>query len=344
MTPAGAPSAADGRLRHLETHGWQITVTNDRRISGEATIEACSQELGGVVSLPEMLFAGSSVQLRHAASGWAIRFEALDALRAWRQEALPPLQVTVAEAWQHARKEEIKNQDASMLEYDWTFTTPYAGTLLHTASSGGGGGGDDSSSGGGGDGSSAGGDGGSSEQPPSKSTTLGESMSGQAQDQQPDDQPQSSAAAGTQQPGRQPRWQATAEQLDRGLLMARDPILFYADLPLYESELDDNGVCLLGVRLRVMPRCWFAMLRFWLRVDGCLIRLRETRLMCRWGGGGCPTLLHALQARPARAADSCALTPHQAPCRRSRRLHLQSTSWLSHQCLARTPAPARLQV
>ena len=32
-----------------------------------------------------------------------------------------------------------------------------------------------------------------------------------------------------------------------------------------------------------MPRCWFVLLRFWLRVDGVLVRLRETRLCCDFG-------------------------------------------------------------
>jgi type 2A phosphatase activator TIP41 len=30
-----------------------------------------------------------------------------------------------------------------------------------------------------------------------------------------------------------------------------------------------------------MPRCWLVLLRFWLRVDGCLVRLREVRHFCR---------------------------------------------------------------
>ncbi|GIL82295.1 hypothetical protein Vretimale_7260 [Volvox reticuliferus] len=76
-------------------------------------------------------------------------------------------------------------------------------------------------------------------------------------------------------------WQPTTEQIDRGLLMERDPILFYSEVPLYESDLDDNGVCSLTVKLRVMPRCWLVLLRLWIRVDGSLVRLRETRLFCR---------------------------------------------------------------
>ncbi|CAG9462936.1 unnamed protein product [Pedinophyceae sp. YPF-701] len=76
----------------------------------------------------------------------------------------------------------------------------------------------------------------------------------------------------------------TEAQIDRRMLMERDPILFYADVPLYESELDDSGVCSLSVKVRVMPKCWFVLLRFFLRVDGVLIRLRETRLFCKLEG------------------------------------------------------------
>ena len=30
----------------------------------------------------------------------------------------------------------------------------------------------------------------------------------------------------------------------------------------------------------MMPGCWLVLLRFWLRVDGVLVRLRETRYFC----------------------------------------------------------------
>ena len=64
------------------------------------------------------------------------------------------------------------------------------------------------------------------------------------------------------------------------MLTERDPIQMYDELTLYESELDDNGVAHLGLKVRVMPKCWYVLLRFWLRVDGVLIRLRETRFFC----------------------------------------------------------------
>jgi type 2A phosphatase activator TIP41 len=69
------------------------------------------------------------------------------------------------------------------------------------------------------------------------------------------------------------------------LLTARDPILFFDELTLYESELDDNGESSVTVKVRVMPKCWFVLLRFWMRCDGVAIRLRETRLFHAIGSG-----------------------------------------------------------
>jgi hypothetical protein len=76
-------------------------------------------------------------------------------------------------------------------------------------------------------------------------------------------------------------WEDTDERVDRGMLMERDPILFFDEMTLYESELDDNGEMSMSLKVRVMPRCWYVLLRFWMRVDGVLIRLRETRFFCR---------------------------------------------------------------
>ncbi|EPQ59182.1 TIP41-domain-containing protein [Gloeophyllum trabeum ATCC 11539] len=61
-------------------------------------------------------------------------------------------------------------------------------------------------------------------------------------------------------------------------LMRPDPILFYAEIPLFEDELHDNGSSNLLVRIRVMPTCVFILSRFTLRVDGVLFRTYDTRL------------------------------------------------------------------
>ena len=49
--------------------------------------------------------------------------------------------------------------------------------------------------------------------------------------------------------GAAPFWEETREGMDRSMLMARDPILFWDEVPLYESELDDNGVSQLRVKV-----------------------------------------------------------------------------------------------
>ncbi|KAG9011520.1 hypothetical protein FRB94_008089 [Tulasnella sp. JGI-2019a] len=61
-------------------------------------------------------------------------------------------------------------------------------------------------------------------------------------------------------------------------LARKDPILYYTEVPLFESELDDNGSSRLIVRLRVMPTCFFLLNRFFLRVDNVLFRVFDTRI------------------------------------------------------------------
>ncbi|EIN10995.1 type 2A phosphatase activator TIP41 [Punctularia strigosozonata HHB-11173 SS5] len=61
-------------------------------------------------------------------------------------------------------------------------------------------------------------------------------------------------------------------------LSRRDPILFYAEIPVFEDELHDNGASHLLVRIRVMPSCFFVLARFTLRVDNVLFRMHDTRI------------------------------------------------------------------
>ena len=49
------------------------------------------------------------------------------------------------------------------------------------------------------------------------------------------------------------RWQRSEQQIDRSALMTRDPILFYDDVPLHVSELDDNGLSQLTVKASIEP-------------------------------------------------------------------------------------------
>jgi type 2A phosphatase activator TIP41 len=90
-------------------------------------------------------------------------------------------------------------------------------------------------------------------------------------------------------------------EIDMAELTKRDPIQFYAEIPLYEDELHDNGASQLTVRVvsslgltyiypplsklqqRVMPSCFFVLSRFSLRVDHVLFRTYDTRLYHAFG-------------------------------------------------------------
>lgn len=96
--------------------------------------------------------------------------------------------------------------------------------------------------------------------------------------------------------------------VDYCLLRSRDqPILFYDEFVLYQvqhdflhcspfsiyllhcspiysistylqDDLEDCGEVTFEAKIRVMPSCWFVLSKLYLRVDGVLIRCRETRL------------------------------------------------------------------
>ncbi|XP_053305757.1 TIP41-like protein [Spea bombifrons] len=71
---------------------------------------------------------------------------------------------------------------------------------------------------------------------------------------------------------------STAERINTEKLKAREQIMFFEEVLLFEDELHDHGVSSLSVKIRVMPSGFFLLLRFFLRVDGVLIRMNDTRL------------------------------------------------------------------
>jgi len=75
----------------------------------------------------------------------------------------------------------------------------------------------------------------------------------------------------------------TDEQINVDKLKSQDPILHYDEMVLYEDELGDNGSSVLTARVRVMPSLFFALLRFWLRVDGVIYRASDVRLYHEFG-------------------------------------------------------------
>nr|XP_033798386.1 TIP41-like protein [Geotrypetes seraphini] len=70
----------------------------------------------------------------------------------------------------------------------------------------------------------------------------------------------------------------TTDRIDTEKLKAREQIQFFDEVLLFEDELHDHGVSSLSVKIRVMPSSFFLLLRYFLRVDGVLIRMNDTRL------------------------------------------------------------------
>jgi len=68
------------------------------------------------------------------------------------------------------------------------------------------------------------------------------------------------------------------EPIPLELLKRPDPILFFEEVVLYESELDDNGISLFSCKLRVMPDRMLLLCRLFMRLDNVLVRVRDTRI------------------------------------------------------------------
>ncbi|TGJ80577.1 hypothetical protein E0Z10_g8171 [Xylaria hypoxylon] len=70
----------------------------------------------------------------------------------------------------------------------------------------------------------------------------------------------------------------TNEPIPIELLKRRDPIQFFDDVMLYESELDDNGISILSVKLRVHDERMLLLCRLYMRLDNVVCRIRDTRI------------------------------------------------------------------
>ncbi|XP_068600826.1 TIP41-like protein [Brachionichthys hirsutus] len=92
----------------------------------------------------------------------------------------------------------------------------------------------------------------------------------------------------------------TTERIDLEKLKAREQIMFFDEVLLFEDELHDHGVSMISVKIRVMPTSFFLLMRFFLRVDGVLIRINDTRLYYEAGKG---YMLREFSMRESKIAD-----------------------------------------
>lgn len=80
----------------------------------------------------------------------------------------------------------------------------------------------------------------------------------------------------TDQPQRQ--LQDTHKTIPIELLKRRDPILFFDEVVLFESELDDNGISVYSAKLRVHEQRMLLLCRLFMRLDNVVVRIRDTRI------------------------------------------------------------------
>jgi type 2A phosphatase activator TIP41 len=90
---------------------------------------------------------------------------------------------------------------------------------------------------------------------------------------------------GTLQSSSNQNFVQTKESLPIALLSKPDPILFFSSVDLFEDELADNGMSILTVKVRVMPQRMLVLCRFFLRLDGVIFRIRDTRLYIEFATG-----------------------------------------------------------
>jgi hypothetical protein len=67
------------------------------------------------------------------------------------------------------------------------------------------------------------------------------------------------------------------EGIDFNMLRQREDILFFDEAILYQGDLEDCGEITLDYKVRVMPSCWFILVRLFLRVDDAETRIRSYR-------------------------------------------------------------------
>lgn len=70
----------------------------------------------------------------------------------------------------------------------------------------------------------------------------------------------------------------TKETIPFNKLSPENPVLKYWEVPLYDDELNDDGLSMGSFRFRVMKDCFFGLLRSYLRLDNVVIRIVDTRI------------------------------------------------------------------
>ncbi|KAI0841805.1 TIP41-domain-containing protein [Hypoxylon sp. FL0890] len=212
-------------------------------ISKAGPIDAMENSLG--IPVPEMIFGDNIVAIEHKPSGWKIEFNAYDALDAVDKTDKNMLQVAYAKSWSASREQTSAGIKDVVKPYDWSYSTTYKGTIYTSSSV-------------------------STPlappPPPTVATTLNTFGNGEA------------SKDVTEEKNNKLDFKPTDQTIPIELLKRRDPILFFDDVMLYESELDDNGISVLSVKVRVHEQRMLLLARLFMRLDNVIVRIRDTRV------------------------------------------------------------------
>jgi len=75
----------------------------------------------------------------------------------------------------------------------------------------------------------------------------------------------------------------TDESIPIERLIPPNPVIKFWDIPLYDDELNDNGITIANFRFRTMQDCFFGLLRNYQRIDNVCVRMIDTRIFHSYG-------------------------------------------------------------
>ncbi|KAI1772374.1 TIP41-domain-containing protein [Hypoxylon cercidicola] len=231
--------------------GRFVITSRKLPISKAGPIDAMERALG--IPVPEMIFGDNVVGVRHLPSGWGVEFNALDALDAVDKTDRNMLQVAYARSWSASREQTSAGIKDVVKPYDWSYSTTYRGTVVSAPSL-------------------------PPPPPPPTSTSTPAAVPTTTTHASTEASEEDATPQEERQKPLLPSFRPTDKPIPIELLKRRDPILFFDDVMLYESELDDNGISVLSVKVRVHERRMLLLARLFMRLDGVVVRVRDTRL------------------------------------------------------------------
>ncbi|KAL2752818.1 hypothetical protein ACRALDRAFT_2029957 [Sodiomyces alcalophilus JCM 7366] len=240
--PFPAPSLPDAVAAATTRHRQGNFVISTRKlpISKAGPIDQMTERLG--IPVPEMIFGDNLVSLTHEPTGWCLRFDAFDALDRVDKTDRNMLQVAYARDWSSSRENTTADIREVVKPYDWSYSTDYCGTLDVPRRAG------------------------------DEAGEEGDKQDAKEGEDEKEEEKRESKMGGKL------AFKPSKEQIPLELLKRRDPILFFDEVMLYESELDDNGISLFSVKVRVHEHRMLLLCRLFMRLDNVLVRVRDTRV------------------------------------------------------------------